>query len=215
MRRSIDRIFVSHAGNLPRPDDLNQLLAAGESKRVALNKRLPSAVAEVVERQIACGVDVVNDGEYVKAGSYTGYINQRITGIEMQLADPNRPPKHAGTGGRDRRDFPGFYASGLWYSGSGGPVLPGFATPGPPLRDNPQQMRVCTGPVQYVGQDAIQSDIATLKAAIHGKDVEGFISAIGPCSVSTGPYNDYYPSQEAFLLGTAEGARLASKELWG
>jgi 5-methyltetrahydropteroyltriglutamate--homocysteine methyltransferase len=152
-------------------------------------------------------VDIVNDGEYVKAGSYTGYINQRITGIEMQPADPNRLPKHAGTGGRDRRDFPGFYASGLWYSGSGGPVRPGFATPGPPLRDNPQQVRVCTGPVQYVGQDAIQADIATLKAAMRGKDVEGFIAAIGPCSVSTGPYNDYYPSQEAFLFGAAEALR--------
>ena len=207
MRRSIDRILVSHAGNLPRPDDLNSLLATGESESVALSKRLPSAVAEVVGRQIACGVDVVNDGEYVKAGSYTGYIHQRITGIEVQPADPNRAPKHAGTGGRDRRDFPGFYASGLWYSGSGGPVRPGFATSGPLLRDTPQQVRVCTSPVQYVGQAAIQSDIATLKAAIQGKDVEGFIAAIGPCSVSTGPYNDYYPSQEAFLFGAAEALR--------
>src|SRR5262249_58955142 len=150
MRRSIDRILVSHAGNLPRPDDLNQLLAASESERVAVSKRLPSAVAEVVERQIACGVDVVNDGEYVKAGSDQGYMHQRLTGIEVQPADSNRTPKHAGTGGRDRRDFPGFYASGLWYSGSGGPVRPGFATPGPPLRDTPPQVRVCTGPVQYV-----------------------------------------------------------------
>src|SRR5215510_13586901 len=107
MRRSIDRILVSHAGNLPLPDDLNRLLAAGDSERVALSKRLPSAVAAVVERQIACGMDIVNDGEYVKAGSYTGYIHQRITGIEMQPADPHRTPKHAGTGGRDRRDFPG------------------------------------------------------------------------------------------------------------
>src|SRR5262245_62055961 len=207
MRHSIDRILVSHAGNLLRQDDLNQLLAAGESEGVALSKRLPRAVAEVVKRQIACGVDVVNDGEYVKAGSYTGYINQRITGIEVQPAAPGRPPKHAGTGGRDRRDFPGFYASGLWYSGSGGPVRPGFATPGAPLRDNPQQVRVCTGPVKYIGQAAIQSDIVTLKAAIQGKDVEGFIAAIGPCSVSTGPYNEYYPSQEAFLFGTAEALR--------
>lgn len=207
MRRSMDRILVSHAGNLPRPDDLNQLLAAGESARSALNQRLPSAVAEVVERQIACGVDTVNDGEYVKAGSYTGYIHQRLTGIEVQPVDLSRPPKHAGTGGRDRRNFPGFYASGLWYSGSGGPVRPGFATPGPPLRDSPQEVRVCTGPVQYVGHDAIQSDIATLKAAIQGKEVEGFVAAIGPCSVSTGPYNDYYPSQEAFLFGTAEALR--------
>src|SRR4030095_1513828 len=104
MRRSIDRILVSHAGNLPRPDDLNQLLAAGERERAALSQRLPSAVVEIVERQIACGVDVVNDGEYVKAGSYTGYINQRITGIEVRPVAPDRPPKHAGTGGRDRRD---------------------------------------------------------------------------------------------------------------
>ena len=103
MRRSIDRILVSHAGNLPRPDDLNRLLAVGASESVALSKRLPSAVAEVVERQIACGVDVVNDGEYVKAGSYTGYIHQRLTGIEVQPANPSRPPKHAGTGGRDPR----------------------------------------------------------------------------------------------------------------
>ena len=88
MRCSIDRILVSHAGNLPRPDELNGLLAAGESGRVALSQRLPSAVAEVVERQIACGVDIVNDGEYVKAGSYTGYINQRLTGIEVQPAGP-------------------------------------------------------------------------------------------------------------------------------
>ena len=52
MRRSIDRILVSHAGNLPRPDDLNSLLGAGESERLALNRRLPSAVTEVVERQM-------------------------------------------------------------------------------------------------------------------------------------------------------------------
>jgi len=102
MRRSIDRILVSHAGNLPRPDDLNQLLAVGERERMALSQRLPSAVAEVVERQIARGVDVANGGEYVKAGSYTGYINQRITGIEVQPVARNRLPKHVGTGGRDR-----------------------------------------------------------------------------------------------------------------
>jgi 5-methyltetrahydropteroyltriglutamate--homocysteine methyltransferase len=204
MRHSSDRILVSHAGNLPRPDDLNRLLTAGADQHAALNQRLPSAVAEVVERQIACGVDIVNDGEYVKAGSYTGYIHQRLTGIAWQPADPKRPPKHAGTGGRDRRDFPGVYVSGLWYAGSGGPVRPGFATPGPPPQANPTQVRVCTGPVQYVGHDAIQADIATLKAAIQGKDVEGFVAAIGPCSVSTGPYNDYYPSQEAFLFGAAE-----------
>lgn len=36
MRRSTDRLLVSHAGNLPWPDDLNPLLAAGARERIAL-----------------------------------------------------------------------------------------------------------------------------------------------------------------------------------
>lgn len=93
MRRSIDRILVSHTGNLPRPNDLNNLLAAGESERVALSRRLPSAVGEVVDRQIACGVDVVNDGEYVKAGSYTLSIRPiRCQLPEFQAACRESPP---------------------------------------------------------------------------------------------------------------------------
>ena len=69
MRHSTDRILVSHAGNLPRPDDVNALLAKQGRRRVL--ERLPSAVKEIVDRQIELGVDIVNDGEYVKAGSYT------------------------------------------------------------------------------------------------------------------------------------------------
>jgi 5-methyltetrahydropteroyltriglutamate--homocysteine methyltransferase len=80
MRRSTERILVTHGGNLPRPDDLNQLLKDPKVSAVALAERLPSAVAEVIDRQIECGVDVVDDGEYVKAGNYGGYIHSRVTG---------------------------------------------------------------------------------------------------------------------------------------
>ena len=80
MRHNTDRILVSHAGNLPRPEDMNAMLAAGQGKSQAFKDRLPSAVAEIVDRQIECGVDIVNDGEYVKAGSYTAYIHERVTG---------------------------------------------------------------------------------------------------------------------------------------
>ena len=134
MRRSTDRILVSHAGNLPRPDYLNDLIAGGlareQAQRQEYHERLPQAVQWVVERQIECGVDIVNDGEYVKAGSYGGYMQERLTGFASVPPDPSKPAKRAGVGERDRRDFPGFYASGLWLSGSGGPVRPGFATPG-------------------------------------------------------------------------------------
>jgi 5-methyltetrahydropteroyltriglutamate--homocysteine methyltransferase len=205
VRHSTDRILVSHAGNLPRPDEVNQLLAEGPSRRDAFKARLPSAVAEVVNRQIECGVDVVNDGEYVKAGSYTGYIHERVKGWEVLPIDPSRPPKRGGVAERDRREFPGFYESGLWMSGSGGPIRPGFFTPGAPAR--PTTERVCTGPVSYTAHDVIKQDCETLKAAIAGTDVEGFAAALGPLSLGAGARNQYYPSEEAYMMAVAEAVR--------
>ena len=67
MKRSSERILVTHVGSLARPADLMEMLVArNEGKpydREALAKRTRSAVAEVVQKQIGCGVDIVNDGE--------------------------------------------------------------------------------------------------------------------------------------------------------
>jgi len=134
MRHSTGRIRVTHGGNLPRPADLDELLMKGPTVTAEVAERLSAAVQGVVDRQIGCGVDVVNDGEYVKAaggGSYAGYIHQRVTGWEHLPIDPAGPRKREGVGARERRLFPGVYGSGLWLSGSGGPVRPGFFTPGP------------------------------------------------------------------------------------
>lgn len=200
MTHNTDRILVSHAGNLPRPDDVNQLLAARDTE--GFRKRLPSAVQEIVDRQIELGVDIVNDGEYVKAGSYTGYMQERVSGWEWLPVDPSKPPKRAGVGERDRREFPGMYASGLWLSGSGGPIRPGFATPGPPKP--PDRVRVCTGPVKYTAQAVIQSDVAALQAALKGKPAQGFIAALGPLSLGAGYRNEYYSTEEAYMMAVAE-----------
>jgi 5-methyltetrahydropteroyltriglutamate--homocysteine methyltransferase len=200
LKHNTDRILTSHAGNLPRPDDANELLAARKTDEY--RKRLPSAIDEVVDKQIACGVDVVNDGEYIKAGSYTGYIHERVTGWEVLPIDPNVPRKRAGVAERDRRDFPGFYNSGLWLSGSGGPVRPGFFKPGPPAPQTTE--RVCTGPIAYTGQAIARSDVAALKTALEGKQAEGFICALGPLSLGAGARNAYYPSEEAYMMAVAE-----------
>jgi len=205
LQHNTERILVSHAGNLPRPDDLNELLAGGESSRQAFKDRLPSAVTEVVDRQIACGINIVNDGEYIKAGSYTGYMHERVSGWELKPVDPSKPPKRAGVGERDRREFPGFYASGLWLSGSGGPIRPGFATSGAPVPLTRE--RVCTGPAKYIAQDVIKNDVTTLRTALVGKSAEGFIAALGPLSLGAGPRNEYYPSEEAYMTAVAEAVR--------
>jgi 5-methyltetrahydropteroyltriglutamate--homocysteine methyltransferase len=63
-----DRILTTHAGSLPRPEGLLDLVLAkarGEPiDQAALDRRLASAVTEVVKQQIECGIDVINDGEF-------------------------------------------------------------------------------------------------------------------------------------------------------
>jgi 5-methyltetrahydropteroyltriglutamate--homocysteine methyltransferase len=63
-----DRILTSHAGSLPRPEDLIALnerrAAAGFTEEEQYLGRLRAAVADVVARQRATGIDLVNDGEY-------------------------------------------------------------------------------------------------------------------------------------------------------
>lgn len=212
MRSSKDRILVSHAGNLPRPPFLDELIEGGlrreGSHSPEYNSRLPRAVRYIVDRQAEIGVDIVNDGEYAKAGSYGGYMQERVTGFATVPADPSRPPKRAGTGERDRRQFPGFYESGLWFSGSGGPIRPGFAVPPGQTRQVTQRdTRACTGPVKYIGQEAVQADIANLKAAIAGKDVEGYLAALGPLSLGAGIHNLYYANEDEYMMAVADACR--------
>jgi 5-methyltetrahydropteroyltriglutamate--homocysteine methyltransferase len=206
VRRSTEKILVTHGGNLPRPGDLDELLEDPRANAAALAERLPSAVAEVIDRQIECLVDVVDDGEYVKAGDYGGYIHSRVTGWEMLPVDPSKPRKRAGVAERDRKDFPGFYASGLWLQGSGGPVRPGFFKPGV-VPQEPVQERVCTGPISYVGQDAIARDVGALRAGIVGKDVEGFIACLGPLSLGAGARNEFYATEQEYMTVVAETVR--------
>ena len=156
MRHSTDRIRSTHGGNLPRPAEFDALLRQDSVVTAQVAAELPGAVQYVVDRQLECGVDVVNDGEYVKAaggGSYTGYIHQRVTGWEVLPFDPAKPRKRGGVGERERRMFPGFYESGLWLQGSGGPVRPGYFKPGRPAEQTTE--RVATGPVRYTGHAAI------------------------------------------------------------
>src|SRR5579859_4184690 len=126
-------------------------------------------------------------------------MQERVSGYSSVPADPNRKPKRAGTAERDRLQFPGFYASGLWFSGSGGPIRPGFATPGEVRQAGNRDTRACTAPITYIGQAAVAEDVANLKAAIEGKDVEGYVAALGPLSLGAGVVNQHYPTEQDYM----------------
>jgi 5-methyltetrahydropteroyltriglutamate--homocysteine methyltransferase len=215
MRRSTDYFLSTHGGNLPLPDDLTALIANAKDNEAAIAAELPKAVDWVVAKQIECGVDILNDGEYVKAshpGTYAAYIFDRMSGFNTVDRPAGLQPKRGFSGERDLKDFPGFYESGLWFAGSGGAVRPGFAKPGSGkhgyFKSDPTRVRACTEAIVYHGYDAIGKDVAALQKAIAGKpDVDGFIAALGPLSTGAGTHNFHYKDERDYMFAVADAVR--------
>ena len=69
---------------------------------------------------------------------------------------------------------------------------------------------VCTGPISYTGQDAIQADIANFTAVLAGVNVEeAFMCSVSPGWLVPGfghrdeDFQPHYPSTEAFFFACA------------
>ena len=213
MRASSDHILTSHAGSLPRPDDLieaNRARDAGEATdEQAFQQTLRRAVGDVVRRQKEFGIDVPGDGEFGKSvgspvnyGAWWNYAFQRLGGLE--LGGPSldhMTPRSARPGEivltnaarrRDRLRFAAAYAD---------PVSGVFMGP------RPATGPVCVGPLTYTGHDAIKADIANFQASVRAAGVEeGFMTAVAPGSAYRIP-NTYYRSDEEFLYACAEALR--------
>lgn len=187
MQHSTKRILTTHAGSLPRPPDLLDMLAAKEQGQpvdeAARAARLPLAVKDIVAKQIEFGIDIVDDGEYSKP-SFVTYVNERLGGFELDKDAPRRGPW---VGSREELSFPEFYAQ--IHAGSR------------------QNRMVCTGPISYRGHAQLQRDIANLKAAIGGAKVEAFMPAISPSNIEEWQRNTYYKTQEEYVVAIAEAMR--------
>ena len=190
MKHSTKRMLTTHTGSLARPLGLIEAMRLKERGEqydaVAYAGMVRDAVAEVVDRQVAAGVDVICDGEQGKP-SFLTYVKERLSGFESGETALGEDPWK---GSREAIAFPEFYA---WNARTrAGIVAPRTAT-------------ICSGPVAYVGQEALQSDIANLKAALQGKDPEEvFMPAISPSDVEGRQENEYYASEEEYLYAIAD-----------
>jgi len=141
------------------------------------------AVADVVARQRAAGLDVISDGEQTKTGFFA-YIGGRLSGFEPR---PGRDPL---AGFRAEIDsFPEYYEQYLKSAMTGG-----MAAPAVPLG--------CTGPVSYTGHERLRRDLDLLRAAVGeaGPD-QVFVCAVAPSGVGG---NEYYPTETAYLDAVAD-----------
>jgi 5-methyltetrahydropteroyltriglutamate--homocysteine methyltransferase len=64
---------------------------------------------------------------------------------------------------------------------------------------------VCTGPIAYRGRDALQRDIANLKAALAEVTCEeAFMPAVSPSNLANWNTNEYYKTDEEFRIAIAD-----------
>jgi 5-methyltetrahydropteroyltriglutamate--homocysteine methyltransferase len=209
MRKSSDAILTSHAGSLPRPDDLieaNHQRELGKVDEAAFQKKLTESVGEVVRRQVAAGITVPGDGEYGKSmGSkvnyraWWSYSFERLSNLTIEDIDRDTLPVHRSSPGNtvlstfaDRRDRDRFRVA--------------YADPDSGITTGPRPMNwpFAVGPVAYTGHDAIAADIANFKAALKANGVgEGFMTSIGPASCAR-IGNRHYRSDDEFVFACAD-----------
>ena len=208
-----DRILTSHAGSLPRPEDLVQANLArttGEGPDDATyEEQLGAAVADVVARQNELGIDIVNDGEYGHSmgerydyGAWWSYVFPRLGGLELDevalLEAPQARPKPgevALASFAERRDWQQF--SEAYDDPSSGAALP----------NRPPVTPVARGPVTYTGQEMVQRDIANFKAALDSQGLkDGYLNSVAPGSCARFG-NEFYEDDEALIYACADAMR--------
>ena len=185
-----NRIRATHTGSMPRPPEVLALMrrrAAGE-RPAEWDAVLKQHVAEIVRRQVAAGIDVVNDGECSKT-SFMNYVAERLSGFEGRGTPSATGPINPD--GRDGKQFPDYYREVLKHN----PFADIIRTA--PL--------VCTSGISYVGQKDLHRDIENLKAAMAAAGAkEGFLPASSPIPTMK---NEHYRTEEEFWLAYGEAMR--------
>jgi 5-methyltetrahydropteroyltriglutamate--homocysteine methyltransferase len=189
MLHSRDRILTTHVGSLPRNAVLTDLLIrreAGEAIDAAvMAAETDRAVGEIVEAQVAAGIDIGNDGEQQRVGFQT-YIPERMSGFG---GESKRKV------GKDFQEVP--------------ELIEMF------LRRFPKRSKISNAPqaigeVRYLDTKDIKAEIARFKrcvAAAGAPFAETFATAPSPGIVATTMMNAYYDSHEAYLMALARELR--------
>ncbi len=210
------RIETTTAGSLPRTPEL---IAANRARTFADDgftlQRTPEfdalvadAVGGLVARQKEVGLTLVGDGEFGKAmssavdyGAWWSYSFQRFSGLSLTEENAfNQAPVHSAPGEirltsfTDRRDRHAFVEA---YADAETIPTGRVATPFPSA----------TGPLSYIGQDAVASDVANLQAALAANGLEtGFITSIAPGSAAR-VLNQHYATEKDYVWAWAEALR--------
>ncbi len=186
------RIITTHAGSLPRPNQLTNIYA----NRVAgqpidendLKDQVSKATRWVVSKQLESGIDIPNNGEQAREAFFL-YVRRRMTGFSGQ---GKRKPW------RDLLDYPEFAEVSRLSFASKKMV----SNREPPL---------ATGDVKHIDPLANLHEINELKGIIDESDSgfqDAFITAPSPGMLATAMHNHYYADEDEYLNALSEALKI-------
>jgi 5-methyltetrahydropteroyltriglutamate--homocysteine methyltransferase len=180
-----DRILTTHAGSLPRQQDVVEFLFAQDRDepydRPRFEQALRRGVLDAVARQARAGLDIVSDGETSKI-SYATYIRHRLSGFDGDSPRPTPQDLEEHPAFRDRLVAAG--ASAVY------------------------RRPVCRGPVRLHDKAPLDADIHRLTRALSQvRVVDGFMTAVSPGTIAVFHPNEYYPSHAEYLEALADAMR--------
>jgi 5-methyltetrahydropteroyltriglutamate--homocysteine methyltransferase len=191
MVRSEQRILTTHAGSLPRPKPLVEMFANLSQRQVVDGAELRAAVEEstrrVIERQLAAGIDVGNDGEQPRESFFT-YVQHRMSGFGGQSHRPIM---------RDIVEYPSF--AELKFRDLSRTMVNLLAAP------------KAIAEVRYVDRSAIEQECAAclrILAAADRRFTEPFMTSASPGIIASAMLNEHYPSYGAYLMAVASALRV-------
>ncbi|WP_137126126.1 cobalamin-independent methionine synthase II family protein [Roseomonas sp. HF4] len=189
MKRSETRIYTTHTGSLPRPRALTRLYARRVRGEPVDEREIEAAgraaLRAVVPQQIACGLDIINNGEQQRE-SFVLYLRHRLTG----LGDESQRPVW-----QDLKSYPD-------YQEALREAAPAEAV------SHTSHLPAAIGEVTYGDTTAIEAecdDFAATLDAQKGRYAEAFMTAPSPGIIGSIVENRFYDTEDAYLaaLGKA------------
>lgn len=214
MTRNNERFLTTHVGSLVRPAALRAIIGARENEQpydeAELTATLRQVVQEVVAKQAAVGIDIIDDGEYGKTG-WNRYVAERMDGFLHRPLRADERPQNNFDMSDEALIFPDFYAAyGVlqtfdWQSASEAPAAAAAALAGPRPR---RLVWECVGPIKYKGHAAIARDIGNLKAALQTATVQdAFLPVAAPMSARGNWRNSYYKNEDDLMTALADALK--------
>ena len=191
MKRSDTRILTTHAGSLPRPNDLGEMFGRLSRREPLDNSALERAVEESTRRavrmQSECGIDVGNNGEQSRESFFT-YVQHRMSGF----------------GGRSERP----HLADIW-------GYPTFLQAALPFRS---AMKVdllhapkAIGDVRYVDRRPLDDEcdnFLRIVSETQPRFAECFMTSPSPGIIAAAMLNEHYSSFEDYLTAVAAALKV-------